>query len=147
MSASGQTRRFGVLPSTSGPVPGTDIDPIPRNVWYPSMRRKRRLRHRDNYRLWRSGNSQAVRRFRILACVKLLHHSATAKEYCPSSSAVARHFPNPRQGTRQEYQGSRRCALARLGSAFRHSTRRGIGPYATVPSRCDASPSMSTLSR
>jgi hypothetical protein len=44
-----------------------------------------------------------------------------------------------------------RVAVGALSPAsaarFRHSTRRGIGPYATAPSRCDASPSTSTLSR
>src|SRR6266851_5235429 len=40
----------------------------------------------------RSAKSQLVAYSRVLACVWLRRHSATAKQYCPSSSAVARHF-------------------------------------------------------
>jgi hypothetical protein len=39
----------------------------------------------------RSARSQAVAYSRVLARVRLRRHSATANEYCPSSSAVARH--------------------------------------------------------
>jgi hypothetical protein len=40
----------------------------------------------------RSTKSQAVTYSRVLPCVRPLHHSATANEYCPSSSTVARHL-------------------------------------------------------
>lgn len=39
-----------------------------------------------------SGRSQSIADARIGVQRGLPHHSATAKEYCPSSSAVARHF-------------------------------------------------------
>jgi hypothetical protein len=39
-----------------------------------------------------SAKSQTVARSRGLACGRLRRHSATAKQYCSSSSIVARHF-------------------------------------------------------
>jgi hypothetical protein len=46
----------------------------------------------ENCPCGRSAKSHAVAYSRVLACVRLRRHSATAKQYCPSSSAVARHY-------------------------------------------------------
>ena len=70
----GTRRHLGAPPSTSDPPPRSDI---------PSIRRATPF--------GRSTKSQAAAYSRVLACASLRHHSATVKQYCPSSSAAARH--------------------------------------------------------
>ena len=93
----------------------------------------------------RGARSQVVAALPIGACRRRQHDSATAKEYCPSSSAAARHSQFYARARRRNIRLA--VGALSLASVVRRSTRRGIGPYATVPSRCDASPSIDTLSR
>jgi hypothetical protein len=76
-----------------GCPPITDIAPIARMVRRAVYRGvSGRPRHRKVPPLRRSARSQAVAVSPGLACGRLRRHSATAKQYCPSSSTVARHF-------------------------------------------------------
>jgi hypothetical protein len=86
-SAPGQSRHFDPLPATSGPPPITDIAPTP------GIKRIETTAASETAPYGRSAKSQAPAYSRVLACASLRHHSATAKQYCPSSSTVARQFP------------------------------------------------------
>jgi hypothetical protein len=62
------------------PIPGMDQRPPKPTVTL------------ENRGPWaRSAKSQAIGCLRGLARERLPHHSATAKQYCPSSSVVVRH--------------------------------------------------------
>jgi hypothetical protein len=91
MSLLGHSRHFGALPSTSGPPPGTDMASIPRIVPHPVRRGSYgRPRHRKLPPCWRSARSHADVYSPVPACYGLRYHRATAKQYCSSSSFVAR---------------------------------------------------------
>jgi hypothetical protein len=74
--------------SSSGFPPTADICPIPGMVRRPPIRATVTS---ENCRPRRRANSQAVACSRGLARGRLQCHSATAKQYCSSSSFVARH--------------------------------------------------------
>ena len=65
--------------------------------------------------------------FELMRLICAADYESGGQEF---ESLRARHLPNPRQGARQEHQGSRRRAIARLGCAFssfdaaRHRTLR-----------------------
>jgi hypothetical protein len=65
------------------------------------------------------GGSSALRSLAKHAPVaqldRALDYESRGQEF---ESLRARHLPNPHQGTVQEHQGIRRCAIARPGSAF-----------------------------
>src|SRR6266478_10183443 len=71
----GHSRRFGDLPSTSGPSPSTDIEPIPRLFGNLSMEAESDDRDVGSCPHGRSAKSSAVAYSRVLARVRLQRHS------------------------------------------------------------------------
>ena len=98
-SRSGETSlllRYGGAISqaaTSGLTPGPDMAPIPKTVQHP-VQGTRDDRSLKLSRRWRSARSQTLVPSPGQACCALRYHRATAKQYCSSSSFVARH-PSP----------------------------------------------------
>jgi hypothetical protein len=71
----------------------------------------------------RSAKSLSVSYSQVVACGRLQHHSATAKQYCPSSSTVARQTQSVDRGRRGDARGGRRAAEDPLRSRFRRGLR------------------------
>jgi hypothetical protein len=87
----------------------------------------------------RSARSQAVACFRVLPGVRPRRHSVTAKQYCPSSSAVARHSTPEHAMGRPQVQVSTLLFEIRVGCLwYNQSCSAGALMSAAQPGRDDA---------
>lgn len=90
----------------------------PRTAWFPV-----RL-GTETPLLERGTKSKAVAYSRVTACDRLRFHSATAKQYCSSSSAVARHATSWQRGMLLVFPPARGASSRSFPEMVRYQRKR-----------------------